>query len=127
MTDAREPAVLVLEDGRTFHGRSYGRRGETVGEGVFCTAMTGYQETLTDPSYHRQVVVLDSAVEDEATLVATLEQRLGVRVHGVTVQRLDLVNDTTWVEVRYRVPSGVPERSAEAGIASPARTPAQVP
>jgi len=56
----REPAVLVLEDGRTFAGRAYGHRGETVGEAVFCTAMTGYQETLTDPSYHRQVVVMTS-------------------------------------------------------------------
>ncbi|KGN38854.1 glutamine-hydrolyzing carbamoyl-phosphate synthase small subunit [Knoellia subterranea] len=54
----REPAVLVLEDGRTFSGRAYGHRGETVGEAVFCTAMTGYQETLTDPSYHRQVVIM---------------------------------------------------------------------
>ncbi|KGN32496.1 carbamoyl phosphate synthase small subunit [Knoellia sinensis KCTC 19936] len=56
----RAPAVLVLEDGRTFTGRAYGHRGETVGEAVFCTAMTGYQETLTDPSYHRQVVVMTS-------------------------------------------------------------------
>jgi carbamoyl-phosphate synthase small subunit len=54
----REPAVLVLEDGRTFHGRAYGHRGTTVGEAVFSTGMTGYQETLTDPSYHRQVVVM---------------------------------------------------------------------
>jgi carbamoyl-phosphate synthase small subunit len=52
------PAILVLEDGRTFHGASYGAQGETFGEAVFCTAMTGYQETLTDPSYHRQVVVM---------------------------------------------------------------------
>src|SRR4051812_49447465 len=50
-------AVLVLEDGRTFAGEAYGARGATVGEAVFSTAMTGYQETLTDPSYHRQVVV----------------------------------------------------------------------
>jgi len=57
-TTTREPAVLVLEDGRTFTGRSFGHHGETVGEAVFCTAMTGYQETLTDPSYHRQVVVM---------------------------------------------------------------------
>ncbi|CAN7417202.1 glutamine-hydrolyzing carbamoyl-phosphate synthase small subunit [Knoellia sp. LjRoot47] len=57
-THTREPAVLVLEDGRTFTGSAYGHRGETVGEAVFCTAMTGYQETLTDPSYHRQVVVM---------------------------------------------------------------------
>ncbi len=53
-----EPAVLVLEDGRAFHGRAYGAVGETVGEAVFSTGMTGYQETLTDPSYHRQVVVM---------------------------------------------------------------------
>ncbi|MBS45820.1 MAG: carbamoyl phosphate synthase small subunit [Nocardioides sp.] len=52
------PALLVLEDGRTFHGESYGAEGETFGEAVFNTGMTGYQETLTDPSYHRQVVVM---------------------------------------------------------------------
>ena len=52
------PAVLVLEDGRTFHGEAYGAVGETFGEAVFNTGMTGYQETLTDPSYHRQVVVM---------------------------------------------------------------------
>ncbi|MEV0603122.1 glutamine-hydrolyzing carbamoyl-phosphate synthase small subunit [Streptomyces sp. NPDC050315] len=52
------PAVLVLEDGRVFHGRAYGAVGETFGEAVFTTGMTGYQETLTDPSYHRQVVVM---------------------------------------------------------------------
>ncbi|MEO3840979.1 glutamine-hydrolyzing carbamoyl-phosphate synthase small subunit [Streptomyces sp. B22F1] len=52
------PAVLVLEDGRSFRGRAYGATGETFGEAVFSTGMTGYQETLTDPSYHRQVVVM---------------------------------------------------------------------
>jgi carbamoyl-phosphate synthase small subunit len=50
-------AVLVLEDGRTFHGDAFAAIGQTVGEAVFTTGMTGYQETLTDPSYHRQVVV----------------------------------------------------------------------
>ncbi len=50
-------AILVLEDGRTFTGESYGAVGETFGEAVFTTGMTGYQETITDPSYHRQVVV----------------------------------------------------------------------
>jgi carbamoyl-phosphate synthase small subunit len=50
-------AILVLEDGRTFSGEAYGAIGETFGEAVFSTGMTGYQETLTDPSYHRQVVV----------------------------------------------------------------------
>ncbi|MFF5406213.1 glutamine-hydrolyzing carbamoyl-phosphate synthase small subunit [Streptomyces misionensis] len=54
---AKTPAVLVLEDGRTFRGRAYGAVGETFGEAVFSTGMTGYQETLTDPSYDRQIVV----------------------------------------------------------------------
>ena len=55
---AKVPAVLVLEDGRIFRGRAYGSVGVTFGEAVFSTGMTGYQETLTDPSYHRQVVVM---------------------------------------------------------------------
>lgn len=55
---APAPALLVLEDGRAFRGESFGATGETVGEAVFATGMTGYQETLTDPSYHRQVVVM---------------------------------------------------------------------
>ncbi|MEV5883470.1 glutamine-hydrolyzing carbamoyl-phosphate synthase small subunit [Streptomyces sp. NPDC052020] len=55
---AKTPAALVLEDGRIFRGRAYGAVGVTFGEAVFSTGMTGYQETLTDPSYHRQVVVM---------------------------------------------------------------------
>ena len=51
-------ALLVLEDGTVIHGRAYGARGATFGEIVFSTGMTGYQETLTDPSYHRQIVVM---------------------------------------------------------------------
>ncbi len=54
MTDK---AVLVLEDGRTYTGTPFGAVGETLGEAVFSTGMSGYQETLTDPSYHRQIVV----------------------------------------------------------------------
>ena len=57
MSFSTTPAVLVLEDGRTFHGSAYGHLGETTGEAVFVTAMSGYQETLTDPSYHRQIVI----------------------------------------------------------------------
>lgn len=56
-TDSPTEAILVLEDGRTFRGESYGAVGETIGEIVFNTGMTGYQETLTDPSYQRQIVV----------------------------------------------------------------------
>ena len=54
----RPAAVLVLEDGRTMHGDAYGAIGTTFGEAVFSTGMSGYQETLTDPSYHRQVVIM---------------------------------------------------------------------
>lgn len=54
----REPAILVLEDGTVFRGISVGASGRTLGEVVFNTAMTGYQEILTDPSYYRQIVTL---------------------------------------------------------------------
>ena len=56
MTDS--PAILVLEDGTTFRGVSFGAGGESFGEMVFNTGMTGYQETLTDPSYARQIVAM---------------------------------------------------------------------
>ncbi len=56
-TTKPQPAILVCEDGRTFHGRAFGATGEALGEGVFATGMSGYQETLTDPSYYGQVVI----------------------------------------------------------------------
>ncbi|WP_284985759.1 glutamine-hydrolyzing carbamoyl-phosphate synthase small subunit [Arthrobacter sp. fls2-241-R2A-172] len=56
-TPTSSAAVLVLEDGRMFRGRSYGAQGTALGEAVFATGMTGYQETITDPSYARQLVV----------------------------------------------------------------------
>ncbi len=55
---SRVPAVLVLEDGRVMRGRAYGAIGTAFGEAVFSTGMSGYQETLTDPSYRRQVVIM---------------------------------------------------------------------
>ena len=51
-------AFLVLDDGAIFEGESWGKTGETFGEAVFSTGMTGYQETLTDPSYHKQIVIM---------------------------------------------------------------------
>jgi carbamoyl-phosphate synthase small subunit len=50
-------AKLVLEDGMIFEGLAYGAEGQTLGEIVFATGMTGYQETITDPSYAGQIVV----------------------------------------------------------------------
>ncbi|UNX53224.1 glutamine-hydrolyzing carbamoyl-phosphate synthase small subunit [Georgenia sp. TF02-10] len=69
----REPALIVLEDGLVLRGNAYAATGRTVGEIVFATGMTGYQETLTDPSYHRQIVVMtaphigNTGVNDEDT------------------------------------------------------------
>jgi carbamoyl-phosphate synthase small subunit len=53
-----KPAILVLEDGRAFRGRSWGAEGEACGEMVFNTSMSGYQEVLTDPSYAGQIVCM---------------------------------------------------------------------
>ena len=58
VVDSRPVAALVLADGTIFRGRSIGAAGETLGEVVFNTAMTGYQEILTDPSYAGQIVTL---------------------------------------------------------------------
>ncbi|MDG4798015.1 DUF4956 domain-containing protein [Micromonospora sp. WMMD1082] len=66
--------------------------------------------------YRHQIMVLDSAVTDQVTLVAQLEQLLGARVHTATVQRLDLVNETTLVDVRYSVKG----RAATAAPGAPA-------
>jgi carbamoyl-phosphate synthase small subunit len=57
MFQDKDNAYLVLEDGRVFTGKPFGARGESVGEAVFATGMTGYQETLTDPSYYKQIVI----------------------------------------------------------------------
>ncbi len=67
------------------------------------------------PRYRQQIVVLDSAVADEAELRARLEDVLGARVHTMTVQRVDLVNDITTVDVRYEVPAAPPAQTRPAG------------
>ena len=59
--------------------------------------------------YRHEVVVLDRAYTDEHALRAELERQLGAYVHGFTVEKRDLVNDTTWVDVRYAVPRTAPE------------------
>src|SRR5512145_3207540 len=56
--EVRARAVLALEDGKVFEGRAFGRRGEVTGEVVFNTALCGYQEVLTDPSYAGQIVTM---------------------------------------------------------------------
>jgi hypothetical protein len=79
--------------------------GEPALSGVLMAVIVGVMYAAGHPRllqrYRRQVMVLDSAFMDERVLVAHLEGLLGARVHQVTVQRVDLVNDTTWVDVRF--------------------------
>jgi carbamoyl-phosphate synthase small subunit len=106
----RREALLVLEDGRTFHGEAYGSVGETFGEAVFTTAMTGYQETLTDPSYHRQVVVQtaphigNTGVNDED------DESTRIWVAGYAVR------DPARTPSNWRATGGLEDRLAAEGI-----------
>jgi carbamoyl-phosphate synthase small subunit len=67
-----ETAKLALEDGTVFTGRAFGARGEADGEVVFNTSMTGYQEILTDPSYHGQMVALTPYLPISGSVIATI-------------------------------------------------------
>jgi carbamoyl-phosphate synthase small subunit len=79
-------AILVLEDGRLFRGESFGALGVTTGEAVFATGMTGYQETLTDPSYHRQVVVMTAPHIGNTGINAEDEESSRIWVSGFVVR-----------------------------------------
>lgn len=87
----RKPALLVLEDGTIFRGDSIGADGKTVGEVVFNTAMTGYQEILTDPSYARQIVTLtyphigNTGANDED------EESTSIHAAGLIIRDLPLI------------------------------------
>jgi carbamoyl-phosphate synthase small subunit len=104
------PAVLVLEDGRTMHGDAYGAIGTAFGEAVFSTGMSGYQETLTDPSYHRQVVVMtaphigNTGVNDEDAESAR------IWVAGYVVR------DPSRIASNWRATRGLEDQLVEQGI-----------
>ena len=88
MTDS---AILVLEDGSTFRGRSIGADGQTVGEVVFNTAMTGYQEILTDPSYSRQIVTLTYPHIGNTGTTPEDEESSAVHAAGLVIRDLPLL------------------------------------
>ncbi|MDP3968341.1 MAG: glutamine-hydrolyzing carbamoyl-phosphate synthase small subunit [Nocardioides sp.] len=98
-TTTGAPALLVLEDGRTFRGESFGAPGETFGEAVFSTGMTGYQETLTDPSYHRQVVVMTAPHVGNTGMNDEDPESRRVWVAGYVVRDLARV-PSSWRSVR---------------------------
>jgi carbamoyl-phosphate synthase small subunit len=79
-------AFLVLDDGRIFEGLSWGATGKTFGEAVFQTGMTGYQETLTDPSYHQQVVVMTAPHVGNTGMNAADNESTKIWVAGFVVR-----------------------------------------
>jgi carbamoyl-phosphate synthase small subunit len=105
-----KPALLVLEDGSVFRGTSFGADGQSVGEVVFNTSMTGYQEILTDPSYRRQLVTLtyphigNTGVNDED------EESPGVQAAGLIVRDLPVLASN------FRRQRDLPEYLADQGI-----------
>ncbi|MET9300607.1 MULTISPECIES: glutamine-hydrolyzing carbamoyl-phosphate synthase small subunit [Micromonospora] len=106
----RRPAILVLEDGRTFHGEAYGSVGETFGEAVFNTGMTGYQETLTDPSYHRQVVVQTAPHIGNTGVNGSDDESDRIWVAGYVVR------DPARISSNWRATGGLEDRLAAEGV-----------
>ncbi|MGN9914749.1 glutamine-hydrolyzing carbamoyl-phosphate synthase small subunit [Phytohabitans sp. LJ34] len=106
----RKPAILVLEDGRVFHGEAYGAEGETFGEAVFTTGMTGYQETLTDPSYHRQVVVQTAPHIGNTGVNGEDDESGRIWVAGYVVR------DPARIGSNWRATGGLEERLAAEGV-----------
>ncbi len=80
-------AVLVLSDGAVFEGKAFGAEGETIGEVVFNTSMTGYQEILTDPSYKGQIVTMTyTQIGNYGVNEQDIESAGGVRAEGFIVR-----------------------------------------
>ena len=103
-------ALLVLEDGRTFRGDAFGAAGETFGEAVFNTGMTGYQETLTDPSYHRQVVVQTAPMIGNTGMNDEDDESDRIWVAGYVVR------DPSRAYSSWRATGGLQERLGAAGV-----------
>src|SRR3954468_2900491 len=82
------PAKLALEDGTVYTGRAFGAPGEKVGEVVFNTSMTGYQEILTDPSYKGQIVTMTYPLIGNYGTTAEDQESLAVQVEGFVVREL---------------------------------------
>ncbi|WP_207456766.1 glutamine-hydrolyzing carbamoyl-phosphate synthase small subunit [Desertivibrio insolitus] len=116
MTDATatalpaEPAVLVLEDGTRFTGLAYGARGRTLGEAVFSTGMTGYQETLTDPSYAGQIVVMTAPHIGNTGVNSEDPESARIWVSGYVVR------DASRVVSNYRAEGSLDAQLAEQGV-----------
>lgn len=105
-----DPAVLVLEDGTRYEGRAYGARGRTLGEAVFATGMTGYQETLTDPSYAGQIVLMTAPHIGNTGMNDEDEESARIWVAGF------IVRDPSRVVSNFRAQRSLDDDLAEAGV-----------
>lgn len=103
-------ALLVLEDGRVFRGQSYGAIGKTLGEVVFATGMTGYQETLTDPSYAGQIVVQTAPHIGNTGVNTRDEESNRVWVEGYVVR------DPSRIVSNFRSENSLPEELKKFGV-----------
>ena len=103
-------AILALEDGRVFRGRSFGAPGEHSGEVVFNTSMTGYQEILTDPSYRGQIVAMTCPEIGNYGTNAEDEESSGPQVAGFVVREVSVLPSN------WRAHQGLPQYLREHGI-----------
>jgi carbamoyl-phosphate synthase small subunit len=103
-------AVLVLEDGRVFGGTPFGATGTAFGEAVFATGMTGYQETLTDPSYRRQVVVATAPQIGNTGWVTEDDESAGIQVSGFVIR------DLSPAPSNWRSSRSLPDAMTDQGI-----------
>jgi carbamoyl-phosphate synthase small subunit len=103
-------ALLVLEDGAVFRGEAFGARGTATGEVVFNTAMTGYQEVLTDPSYHRQLVAMTYPHQGNYGIAPADDEADGVQVAGF------IVREVSRRYSNHRAERSLPDVLVEAGV-----------
>jgi carbamoyl-phosphate synthase small subunit len=110
MSHASPPALLALEDGTTWPGVGFGARGDTTGEVVFNTSMTGYQEIITDPSYHRQIVVMTAPQIGNVGANAADDESERAWVAGFAVRELSPIVSN------YRSERSLSDYLAERGV-----------
>jgi carbamoyl-phosphate synthase small subunit len=112
MNDPRNgvDALLVLEDGEVFRGEAFGARGTATGEVVFNTAMTGYQEVLTDPSYHRQLVAMTYPHQGNYGIAPEDDEAEGVQVAGF------IVREASRMHSNHRATRGLVDLLEESGV-----------
>jgi carbamoyl-phosphate synthase small subunit len=103
-------ALLVLEDGEVFRGEAFGALGTATGEVVFNTAMTGYQEVLTDPSYHRQLVAMTYPHQGNYGIAPEDDEADGVQVAGF------IVREASRMYSNHRARRGLPDLLVESGV-----------